>query len=92
MPGSSLTAGELAALPDPSQLPLFARKAPGRCERLRALLADGRWHLADELREVAGWRYGARLYELRHGLDGGPAITVEVRAAGGTHEYREVRP
>jgi hypothetical protein len=65
---------------------------PDRCERLRGLLADGKWHLAAELRDVAGWRYGARLYEVRRGEDGGPPLTVEVRALGGTHEYRAVRP
>jgi hypothetical protein len=86
----NLTAGKLAASPLPERLPLFARKAPDRCARLRALLADGRWHLAAELREVAGWRYGARLYEVRRGDDKRPPLTVEVRAFCSTHEYRAV--
>lgn len=75
-----------------TELPLFARKMPARCERLRALLADLRWHTMDELREVAGWRYGGRLYEVRRGADGGAPITVEVRQTAGLHEYRQVRP
>jgi hypothetical protein len=81
-----------ADLIERTQLPLFARKMPDRCDRLRQLLGDGRWHMAEELREVAGWRYGARLYEVRRGDDKGPPLTVEVRAVGGTHEYRQVGP
>ena len=34
-------------------------------DALLALLSDGRWHSARELTEVAGWRYSARLHELR---------------------------
>jgi hypothetical protein len=66
---------------------------PRRCELLRELLADGRWHTMDELREVAGWRYGARLYELRRGRDGGRPLGVELRGCGSLVEYRqEVAP
>ncbi|MBK9497096.1 MAG: hypothetical protein IPO08_21795 [Xanthomonadales bacterium] len=75
-----------------TDLPLFARKMPGRCDRLRALLADRAWHTMDELREVAGWRYGARLHELRRGLDGGRPVEVDVRHTGGLVEYREATP
>lgn len=73
-------------------LPLWARKMPTRCERLRELLGDGKWHTMDELREVAGWRYGARLLELRRGIDKGPPLEVETRmTGGGLYEYRAVR-
>jgi hypothetical protein len=55
----------------------------------RRLLGDGRWHSADELRQVAGWRYGARLYELRRGEDGRPPLVIDVRCeSGGLYEYQ----
>jgi hypothetical protein len=40
-------------------------------DALRALLADGREHHQRECLQVAGYRYGARIFELRHdeGLD-----------------------
>lgn len=59
--------------------------APNKREALRALLADGQWHHMSELRAVGGWRYGARLLEIRqeHG------VTIENRAIGdGEFEYR----
>lgn len=34
-------------------------------EALVGLLADGQWHTNSELHAVAGFRYGARIYELR---------------------------
>ena len=43
---------------------VFAKRASKR-DALLALLSDGRWHSARELTEVAGWRYSARLHELR---------------------------
>lgn len=66
-------------------------KQPGRCADLRALLSDGKWHPMGELREVAGWRYGARLLEIRRGLDGWPPIAVEKRREGDLWLYRLVR-
>jgi len=36
-----------------------------RCEALRRLLADGRWHHMRELQEAGGYRYGARLWSNR---------------------------
>lgn len=59
--------------------------APSKREGLRTLLADGAWHHMSELRRVGGWRYGARLLEIRqeHG------VTIENRAIGeGEYEYR----
>lgn len=47
------------------------------CQRLRVLLATGRWYSALELVEAGGLRYGARLLEIRRGLDGGPLLDIE---------------
>lgn len=63
----SLEAGDLAA-------------RETACARLRTLLGDRAWHSALELVDVAGLRYGGRLFELRRGLDGGPALDVEGEA------------
>jgi hypothetical protein len=63
----SLEAGDLAA-------------HASSCQRLRALLADGAWHSALELVERVGLRYGSRLHEIRHGLDGAPALNVEAES------------
>lgn len=35
------------------------------CDKLFALLSDGSWHHMREVQEAGGWRYGARLHELR---------------------------
>jgi hypothetical protein len=54
-----------------------------RHEALRALLSDGLPHTQAELRAVAGWRYGARVQELREqGLD----VRCE-RVAGSTNAF-----
>lgn len=58
------------------------------CARLRALLADGRWHSALELVDAGGLRYGGRLHEIRRGLDGEPALDVEAEAR--EHGRRQV--
>lgn len=42
----------------------YTRRKTNR-EALADLLADGQWHTNSELHEVAGFRYGARLLELR---------------------------
>ena len=61
-------------------------KPPTKCERLRALLLNGAWHHMAELQAVAGWRYGARLRDLRlAGFD----HEVE-RRADGSRWYRRV--
>lgn len=72
----------------PSRLELEAgdvRARANACARLRALLADGRWHDAPELVQVGGLRYGGRLHEIRRGQDGAPALDVEAEphARGG---------
>lgn len=65
-------------------------KASGRCAGLRSLLSDSRWHSMDELRNVAGWRYGARLLEVRRGHDGGRPVEVEKERRGDVFWYRLV--
>lgn len=47
------------------------------CARLRRLLSDAQWHEVAELVAAGGLRYGARLLELRRGLDGRPPVDVE---------------
>lgn len=64
--------------------------APTKRDALRALLSDGHWHHMSELRAVGGWRYGARLLELRRGA-GGPALEVEHRAVEGSDNEFEYR-
>ena len=46
------------------------KSAPTKREALRLLLADGKWHHMSELRKAGGWRYGARLEELRREIPG----------------------
>ena len=60
--------------------------APPKREALRSLLADGAWHHMKELRAVGGWRYGARLLELRRCVGGFPLIT-EKRTLGADNEF-----
>lgn len=59
-------------------------------EALRHLLADGQWHHMKELRAVGGWRYGARLLELRQGV-GGRALVTERRSVHGSENELEYR-
>lgn len=59
-------------------------------EALRVLLSDGKWHHMSECRKVGGWRFGARLLELRQGL-GGPAVPTEHRAISGSDNEFEYR-
>src|SRR5688500_9299520 len=41
------------------------RRRRSKREAVAAVLADGQWHSSRELHEIGGWRYGARLDELR---------------------------
>lgn len=61
----------------------WTEKAPSNQKKLRALLADGAWHHMQELQDVAGWRYGARLWEIKRGEDGGPQLDIEKMAVLG---------
>lgn len=45
-------------------MPDFEKRATHK-DALLQLLSDGKWHKMDELAEVAGFRYGARIYEAR---------------------------
>ena len=71
---------------------VWADRAPTKCAALRRLLSDMEWHSADELRRAAGWRFSARLMELRTGEDGDVPLEVEKRCVGGdvVWEYRLV--
>lgn len=76
-----------------AQLELTWRgRAPTKCARLRLLLSDGLWHGSDEVRDAGGWRYNARLLELRCGQDGGPPLLIEKRQVGGdvSWEWRSI--
>ena len=54
-------------------------------KRIRALLADGRWHSMAEMERAGGMRYGARLFELRHR----DRLCIEARRIeAGVYEYR----
>lgn len=67
----------------------WRKRTPERLAGLRALMRDGEWHTADELRKVAGWRFGARLYELRRGEDGGAPMAIKMEnKGGGVYRYR----
>lgn len=81
-----------------AQLSLSWReRAPSKCQALRELLSDGRWHNHSEMMAAGGARFGGRLHEIRRGVDGGPQLNVEKKAVGGDvlWLYRcvgEVRP
>jgi hypothetical protein len=67
----------------PAQLQVEAGEAVARTShraRLRAALADGQWHSSAELAEIAGLRFGGRVYELRRGADGLAALDIEAEA------------
>jgi len=36
-----------------------------QCDRLLIILSDFEWHRTTELHDLVGWRYGARLWDLR---------------------------
>lgn len=40
-------------------------KRKSKCNAALELLSDGRWHSARELTECSGWRYSARLHDLK---------------------------
>lgn len=60
---------------------------------LSELLADGQWHTQAEMQAVGGYRYGARLLELRRAGQ----MIVTVKVGQGVYRYRrlgfvEIRP
>ena len=44
---------------------ILHRSSKGKREALRRLLSDFAWHHMAELQKAAGYRYGARLHELK---------------------------
>ena len=56
-----------------------------KTERLFALLKTGRWVSMRACLEAAGFRYGARIYELRRS-----GCVIEVKKKGGAYFYRMV--
>lgn len=64
--------------------PSEAKRRQGNKERLLNILRDGKWHANTELNFSAGFRYGARLLELRKS-----GLTVHsVSVGAGKWKYR----
>lgn len=62
-------------------------------QRLRLLLADGRWHSSSDLvRAGVGYRYGAVVLVVRRGRDGQPALPIDVRRVSASHYEYRARP
>lgn len=61
-----------------------------KSQRLRALLADGRWHSSSALVAAGcGYRYGAVIERARKGRDGLPPLQIETRQVSVSRwEYR----
>lgn len=60
---------------------------------VRSILSDGEWHLASELAEEAGWRFGGAILKVRTGSDGMDAWFIEKRRlndSGSAWAYRYV--
>ena len=49
----------------------WRERSPTKTAALRALLADGKKHSQQELQDVAGYRYGGRLFDAHHQTDFG---------------------
>ena len=64
------------AKPNPTVAPEDVPRLTAALQRLYDAMSDGRWYTATQLTEIAGRRYGGRLYDLR--------------AAGIPHESRRV--
>lgn len=47
------------------QTALVILELRNNAERLLQLLSDGKWHEHSELLQVAGYRYGGRIFDLR---------------------------
>jgi bifunctional DNA-binding transcriptional regulator/antitoxin component of YhaV-PrlF toxin-antitoxin module len=62
--------------------------APTKRAALRQLLSDGAWHHMSELRKAGGWRYGARLKEIR---DEDRVEVLKRQYGDNEFEYRLVR-
>lgn len=60
------------------------KKGPTNTTRLWRLLSSGRWVSMRAMLAAAGFRYGARLYDLRRKF----GCIVHVRKRGGAYEYK----
>jgi hypothetical protein len=69
---------------NPTVAPEDAPRLTAALQRLYDLMRDGEWHMATELSEVAGRRYGGRLHDLS--LSGIPHESE--RFWGGEWRYR----
>jgi hypothetical protein len=64
------------------------RELGDKARALLRLLSDGRWHRQDELAEVAGFRYGARLWDLKQAGHRIEKVALEARE----YRYRLLPP
>jgi hypothetical protein len=48
----------------------------GRRDAVAELLSDGEWHSNYKLLSVGGFRYGARIFELRRGNNHTPGVVI----------------
>lgn len=69
-----------------SAAPDFTKRKSHR-DALLDLLSDGKWHKMDELAEVAGYRYSARIHELRK-----KGAKIEKQTLGGDVYWYRLTP
>jgi hypothetical protein len=62
------------------------RRRKTKAGGLRELLADGRWHMQQECQDAGGFRYGARIFDMRK--KGVPIETEDL--GGGAFRFRMV--
>ncbi len=61
---------------------------PTQAQRLRSLLLTRKWFTNTDLVETLGHRFSAVLYQIRHGLDGGPPMAIETERLADGWRYR----
>ena len=61
-----------------------------RCQKLRALLNDRRWHSMGEMLVAGGWRYSSRIHEIARGKDKGTPRAHQTKTVNGCVYYRFV--
>ncbi len=57
-------------------------------QRVFTIMLDGMWHCPDELRDVGGSNWGARVRQLREPQLGSMKVDVERHGSGGKFLYR----
>ncbi len=62
----------------------------GNRDHIRILLSDGQWHSNSELHAIGGFRYGARILELRQGFGRGaePVVIHAINLGGGLFKFQ----